>query len=149
MADVTFQASAQEQVFYLNIKVSKTDQYRQGFTVALGSTGADLCLVAALLDYLALRGKSDGPLFRHEDGSPLVRHQFTSAVQQALSSTGLDGSQFNGHSFRIGAATTASAAGIPDATIKLLGRWKSHAFEVYIRTPPKELAKVSQQLAKQ
>ena len=148
IADVTFQASAQEQVFYLNIKVSKTDQYRQGSTVALGSTGADLCPVAALLDYLALRGKSDGPLFRHEDGSPLVRHQFTSVVQQALSSTGLEGSQFNGHSFRIGAATTASAAGIPDATIKLLGRWKSHAFEVYIRTPPDELAKVSQKMAR-
>ena len=147
IADVAFQASAQ-QVIYLNIKVSKTDQYRQGSTVALGSTGADLCPVAALLDYLALRGKSDGPLFRHEDGSPFVRHQFTRLVQQALSSTGLDGAQFNGHSFRIGAATTASAAGVPDATIKLLGRWKSHVFEAYIRTPPTELAKVSQQLAK-
>ena len=39
----------------------------------------------------------------------------------------------NTHSFCIGGATAASAAGIPDSTIQILGRWSSNAFKNYIR----------------
>ena len=37
--------------------------------------------------------------------------------------------------FWIGAATTAAERGIPDSIIKVLGRWKSDAFQTYIRMP--------------
>ena len=59
---------------------------------------------------------------------------------------GLDYSNYHGHSFRIGAATSAAAAGIPDHAIKMLGRWDSSAYLLYVRTPPAQLAGYSASL---
>ena len=123
------------------------DQFRNGTQVVLGATNLDLCPVAALLDYLAIRGQIPGALFCLENGKPLKRKAFTASVQQALSSSGLVGTQFNGHSFRIGAATTASAIGLPDSTIKSLGRWSSDAFQGYIRPSPEDLSGVASLMA--
>lgn len=47
---------------------------------------------------------------------------------------GLDTSRYKGHSFRIGAACYAADKGFSDAQIRALGRWKSDAFKVYIRS---------------
>ena len=144
--DVSLDTSTSRWFFLLTIKASKTDQFRQGATVALGSTGTDLCPVDALLDYFGRRGNLAGPLFCLENGQPLQRRSFTTQVQQALSASGVDGSLFNGHSFRLGAATSASIAGVSESIIKRLGRWQSSAYQRYIRTPPSDLAHISQQL---
>lgn len=40
--------------------------------------------------------------------------------------------RFSGHSIRKGAAVTAAAKGISRDNIKLLGRWKSDAVDIYI-----------------
>ena len=40
---------------------------------------------------------------------------------------------YTGHSFRIGAATSAAARGVPLAVIQHMGRWKPNAFQHYIR----------------
>ena len=50
---------------------------------------------------------------------------------------------FGSHSFRIGAATTAAAAGVPDHLTQVLGRWTSNAYMPYIRTPRSTLANVA------
>ena len=39
-------------------------------------------------------------------------------VQRALGQAGVNGELFNGHSFRIGAATSANQAGIPETMIR-------------------------------
>ena len=64
-------------------------------------------------------------------------------MRAALDCAGLNSSAYAGHSFRIGAATTASKRGIPDATIKMLGRWESSAYTLYVRTPRESLAPIA------
>jgi len=58
-----------------------------------------------------------GPLFAFEDGTPLTRTRFKSVLSATLK---LDDSQYNTHSFRIGAATLAKMAGITDLHIQQL-----------------------------
>ena len=146
LEDISFRQESPQWFFLVNVKISKTDQFRQGAQVVLGATGTDLCPVAALLDYLSARGPRAGPLFVLEDGEPLRRSLFVKHVQEALEATGLCGTHFKGHSFRIGAATSASAAGVPESTIKILGRWKSLAYQQYIRPSVNDLARVSSML---
>ena len=117
---------------FVLIKHSKTDPFRQGVTLVLGRTGKLLCPVAAMMHYLSIRGSCSGPLFRFGDGSLLTRGRFVSELKKALAKAGINASQFNGHSFRIGAATTAAEKGIEDSIIQTLGRWKSTAYLLYV-----------------
>ena len=69
------------------------------------------------------------------------------ALRKVLAQAGFKPEDYAGHSFRIGAATTAAACGIPADTIKTLGRWKSQAYQLYVRLPRKQLASISCTLA--
>ena len=96
---------------------------------------------------MAVRGSDKGPFFKFGNGQALTKSQFTHHVRLALQAVGLPYQSFAGHSFRIGAATTAARAGIEDSTIRTLGRWSSSAFLAYIRTPREQLAPLSMTLA--
>lgn len=56
---------------------------------------------------------------------------------------------YNGHSFRIGAATTAASVHMEDHIIKVLGRWSSDACFRYIRTPASVLRDTQRSLVSQ
>ena len=62
--DVTVDDPKHPNRIFLRIKQSKTDPFRKGITICLSKTGQQLCPVAALLSYLVMRGKEDGPLRR-------------------------------------------------------------------------------------
>ena len=132
----------------VHIKASKTDPFRQGVTLYLGRTGVDLCPVAAMVDFLSVRGSSPGPLFQFKDGSALHRQQLVRTVRSTLAGQGFDVSQYCGHSFRIGAATTAAQNGIEDCVIKTLGQWESTAYQLYVHTPRATLAFYTSKLTK-
>ena len=51
---------------------------------------SDICPVQALLDYLALRGLEDGPLFRTQDGQAVSRKLFTDHLAILFRACGLD-----------------------------------------------------------
>ncbi|XP_078379981.1 uncharacterized protein LOC144662923 [Oculina patagonica] len=91
------------------------------------------CPVQLLLDYLALRGNAQGPIFLTILGTPVPRVLFGDLLCQAIKYCGLDPSRYKGHSFRIGAASYAADRGFSDAQIRIQGRWKSNAFLKYIR----------------
>ena len=93
----------------VNIKQSKTDPFRMGVKVWIGRTGGDLCPIAAILSYMALRGPGEGPLFRFQNGSPLTRQKLVNKLREVLQRVGIDCSKYSAYSFRIGAATTAAA----------------------------------------
>ncbi len=128
--DVAVDGLENPKMLRLRIKASKTDPFRVGVDVFVGRTGTPLCPVAALLTYMAERGEGHGPLFRFRDGRSLTRTRFVAKVKGALTTAGVDQAGYSGHSFRIGAATTAAQQGISDATIKRLGRWKSNAYQL-------------------
>lgn len=127
----------------VRLKQSKTDPFGAGVTLHLGTTGDILCPVRAVLGYLAIRHSMSGPLFLFEDGVTFSRVRLVQSLRHVLSATGVNVAQFSGHSFRIGAATTAARAGLSEALIKTLGKWRSSAYSVYIRTPGQQLAAVS------
>ena len=146
LGDVALDSRSTPTIIWLMIKQSKTDPFRKGARLCLGLTDSIVCPIKALLPYLALRGSKPGSLFLVEDKTPLTRVQFKSLLSATLKKAGLDDSQYNTHSFRIGAATAAKAAGISDAHIQLLGRWRSSAFQGYIKTPVQVLTRLSKQL---
>lgn len=105
----------------VHIKASNTDPFWQGITLYLGKTGVDLCPVVAMVDFLAVRGVSPGPLFQFQNGSSLNCQQLVLAVCTALENQNFDVSLYCGHSFRIGVAMPAARNGIEDCIIKTLG----------------------------
>ena len=108
--------------------------------VYVGRTKDDICPVAAVLAYMASRGASEGPFFCFANSQPLTKPKFTNHIRLALRALDLPYQDLAGHSFRVGAATAATKAGLEDSTIRTLGRWNSSAFLVYIRTPKESLA---------
>ena len=140
VADIAVDDATSPSVLQVRIKESKTDPFRKGVCLFLGRTGSTLCPIAAVVDYLCQRGMSPGPLFVFEDGRFLTRQRFVDAVREALERAGVDQTKYCGHSFRIGAATTAAARGVEDAMIKTLGRWESVAYLQYIKIPRQQLA---------
>lgn len=111
----------------------------------IGVTDTCLCPVTALRAYLSRRGSSTGPLFLWRDGSPLTSAHVNSYLGLILARAGVSG-HYSSHSFRIGAATSAAAAGVPDHLIQTLGRWTSAAYLRYIHTAPDSLLSVTQLL---
>jgi len=93
------------------------------------------CPVAAIAQYLLLRGSHEGMFFMLQCKRPLTKHAFNILLARTITCLGLDPSRYKAHSFRIGAATTAALHGVTDEKIQLLGRWKSNAFRKYIRIP--------------
>ena len=107
--------------------------YNQRPFCVIVSRQTHACPVDLLSKYLALRGLRPGAIFLSKDGLPVLRATFSKQLSMACHLCGLDPSRYKGHSFRIGAASHAADGGLTDAQIRLLGRWKSSAFQRYIR----------------
>jgi hypothetical protein len=133
----------------LHLKQSKSDQFGRGANVIVGRTELDICPVAAILAYVAIRGDEPGPFFLTTKKAPLSKQAFVEEIRKLLRALELPEDNYAGHSFHIGVATSAALAGIEDSTIQLLGRWQSGAFLRYIRTPHERLAAMSVALASQ
>ena len=146
LADIAVDTSVNPCMIRLTIKSSKCDQFHQGSAVYIGRAHPPICAISTMLSYLHLRGSAPGPLFRWSGGPPLTARDVNTHLRSILARASIQG-RYSSHSFRIGAATAAAAAGIPDHLIKVMGRWSSTAYQRYIRPSPATLADVAQQLA--
>ena len=104
----------------LNITRSKTDQEGKGRTVFLPAARGSQCPVAALNDWLAQTGITEGPIFRSVGKSGSVGAKGLSAqsvglvVKDAVRRVNGDkaAASVAGHSLRSGFCTEAAAAGL-------------------------------------
>ena len=134
----------------VKIRLSKTDPFRAGVTICLRPTGdSSLCPVAAL-DHLLMQvppGPTQ-PILQLQGGSKLSRSKLNSLIRDLASRCGIPPERYSTHSFRIGAASTAAAAGIPEWKIQALGRWTSGCYMRYVRLPASETDAVAATLAR-
>ena len=130
----------------LHIKASKTDPFRAGVHISLHANNSPLCPIKALRPFLNHHPFKAGPLFVWQDGRHLTRAGFSSVLKR-IGPQGMR--NVSSHSFRIGAASTAAAAGHPRWLIQAMGRWTSNCFRDYIRIPKSTLLAVSKSLATQ
>ncbi len=98
----------------VRLKASKTDPLRQGQAIVIGRTNSPLMAY--------LNSRPFWTPFHHESGAFLTREKLTKETRLLISKGGLDSSEFAGHNFRIGGATTAASANLPPWLIKVLGR---------------------------
>ena len=132
----------------VRIKHSKTDQYGQGATLSIATSDSPICAVQALKEYITIcNPQANQPLFRFASGKFLTLPLVTSTLRQCLKYLNVSSEKYASHSFRIGAATTAAEKGIPPWLIKVLGRWESDCFSIYIATPKNVLLSVAPRMA--
>ena len=138
--DLTFNQSGVD----ILLRGSKTDPFKVGSTVRLVKNFSPLCPVTALHKYLSCTKSANGPLFAFQDGRYLTRRTFTAILNQVKPA---HIPSMSTHSFRIGAATTAAAAGHPRWLIQAMGRWSSDCYKVYLRIPEQTRWSVSADMA--
>ena len=144
-SDVTTTAAA----LMLHIRASKTDPFHHGCTITIGDTATSTFPLNAVQSYRAIhQHRPSSPALTFQDGSLLTRQRLT-VLQELLLHAGFDHDKYASHSFRIGAATTAAAAGLPQWQIQAMGRWTSDCYSRYIQIPQPTLIQASQQLATQ
>ncbi|XP_056606144.1 uncharacterized protein LOC130424483, partial [Triplophysa dalaica] len=121
-----------------SIKQSKTDQTRRGHFIYIFNLHSPIQPYQTLLAYLHFRKSqtttTSDPLFVDESNRPATRFWFQKHLKAVLLLSGIPADHFSGHSFRIGAATTAAQKGLSHSQIQALGRWTSEAFKSYIRS---------------
>ena len=83
------------------------------------------------------------PPLIHQDKSPLTKKLM---LRSTLQEAGINVTYYSGHSFRIGAATTAAACGISETIIMQMGHWRSSAYQAYIKIPTRDLATISHKI---
>ena len=149
-SDITFEPTLHSPTpFEIVMKKSKTDPFQETAKLIIAKSNSAVCTVTALQDYFLQTSThpSTQPLFQFQDSRNLTRTSVTNNLRALLNVCGLDSARFASHSFRIGAATTAGAARFPNWLIKVLGRWKSDAYQSYIRIPRDTILQVPQNLA--
>ena len=107
LSDLSTDSHCSPSICILYLKRSKTDPFGKGIQIHFRKLGSLFCPVQALVDFLLLRLNG---LFIWENGSVVSKELFISALRLTLVQVGLDSKLFAGHSFRIGAATTAASA---------------------------------------
>jgi len=129
----------------VTIRQSKTDPFCKGHVLHLSPTGTSTCPVKAFQQFAAMipTNCQTRPLFSAGKFNPLTRLQLSRILRQLLQLTGYSPQLYCTHSFRIGAATTAAATGLPPWLIKMLGWWNSDAYMTYVQSPTSLIRTVS------
>jgi len=125
----------------ITIKRSKTDQLGEGMMKGLPYfTNPEYCPVINLKKWLELSKIKSGPIFkRFAKGSSITNNRLTDQtvvllIKKYLSMSGIDNSNFSGHSLRSGFATVAAESGADERSIMAMtGHKTTQMVRRYIR----------------
>jgi hypothetical protein len=140
----------------VKLKKSKTNPWRLPVKVSLFRTGAPVCPISALHQLLSRRDPKikNAPVFATADGCQLLKSRFVAMMRAAIEATeekfGLssgNAARYYGHSLRRGGATSLALRGVSEAMIRVMGRWRSWSYRVYIDLPDSALRDASTSMA--
>ena len=117
-SDVQFSATTVD----IDLRQSKTDPFRRGHTITIQDTATSTCPVQAINCFAELSTLRSGSVYYGGCFTPLSLDHLTDVLRCLLQQAGYQQYLYSSHSFRIGAATTAAAAGLTAWLIKSLGR---------------------------
>ena len=126
-----------EKMFSLTLKQSKTDRTGKGVEVYVGCSSNVVCAYCLMVDFMDRRSSyvATSPLFADKNIPVLRKSVFINATRLVLSTLGLDPSCYSGHSYRAGSATSGADNGFNPWELKMLGRWSSECYQIYLRNP--------------
>jgi site-specific recombinase XerD len=129
------QTGKQEEVLFIFVAKSKTDQERRGHTIVVGAADdAEICPLRWFRKYAAMRRKTAKALFHNATVSTkMADSTVNTRVKTLLKAIGVAPEQYGSHSGRSGGATAAAAANVEIALIKRHGNWRSDCVYRYIR----------------
>ena len=129
-----------EEGMVVNVRSSKTDQFREGASLVIARSRAVTCPVDMMQRYCTMAEidlTSDAMLFRGivsvKDGERLRAKgglsysRLRELLLAKIAQMGWDPKLYGMHSLRAGGATAAANAGVPDRLFKRHGRWKSES----------------------
>lgn len=145
LSDLIF---CKDEVPYLQLKVHKSKTAPHGFKVVIGCSGTNVCAYCSVAKYVKISGLLPSSfLFSYSTGQMVTKYQFLCITRLMLLRINLDPCEYSTHSYRAGAATSASMSGFSEHEIKQLGHWKSDVYQSYIRDNYKQLAAFSSRIA--
>jgi len=111
-------------------------------------SGGNLCPVTAYRKWAKVSKPEEGlPLFRDSNGSSMTARRFNSYLKTLLGDQAeRRGGTITSHSFRAGITTIMGTMGFDDEEIKLVGRWSSRAFTIYMKGPRTQRAKIAKKM---
>ncbi|CAC5393943.1 unnamed protein product [Mytilus coruscus] len=144
----SLQGNTEMASFHLKLEIFHLEK---GINIQLHKLGRLICPYKTLLEYIQVRKEfspinQTDPLFITIDKKPLERQYFLTCIKKVLDICGFNSNHYNGHSFRIGAATSAGKAKIEDHLIKTLGHWSSDSYIRYIRVMPASIKTAQRRL---
>ena len=80
-------------------------------------------------------------------GKALRVGQLNQWVQRLMESIGESPSEYGSHSLRIGGATALFANGASELDIRLMGRWDSEIYRLYVRANARRMAQLARDMA--
>jgi integrase len=126
-----------EEVLFVFVEKSKTDQERRGHTIVLAASDEcrARCPIAWFKMYTVTRNGSSEFLFHKEKNDQKLSDKTPNhRLKSWLHRIGEKNPQkFGSHSMRKGGATAAAESGIEERLIKKHGNWRSDAVYVYIK----------------
>ena len=129
----------------IRLERSKTDPFANEVDVSVGSNSSKRFNAVRLLDKMVKDNFPSDFIFSHPiTGKPITRNNVVDRLKSAISTIGLDMTNFSGHSCRAGGAQSLEDLGFSSDQIKEIGRWKSYCWSVYRTMPVWKFIVISQ-----